>query len=256
MGSRAAETMISEGSQQVDSMNGSALFEKSLIAGVGLTHLRVYDQRPGPDGVQSGCAHVHGVTEEAYFGLAGEGCLELHDLEHGFRSVPLRKGTYVQFPPDTLHRSVSLDGLEVLAIMGGAGLAERGDARIYFGAQVDEDPDEYERLRGMVDAGLDGALRRRDASVQAYRALMNLWHRDTDAYRAELRRFVEVHRRMLAGMRDELREVAKGASLRVARQALARVDALPGGAGGAAIAAASREYGDVRLGMCGFLRQV
>lgn len=248
--------MITDESKSVTSTSVSTLWQKSLIAGIGLTHLRVYDQRPAPDGVQSGCAHVHGVTEEAYFGVTGEGCLELHDLERGFRSVPIRKGTYVQFPPDTLHRSVSFDGLEVLAIMGGAGLAERGDARIYFGEQVDEDADEYERLRALVDEGLDGALARRDASVQAYLALMDLWHRDTDAYRAELRRFTELHRRMLAGLRDELREVAKGASLRVARQALERVDSLPGGAGGAAIAGTSREYGDVRLGMCGFLRQV
>jgi len=237
-------------------MKTSQMLESSLIGGIGLTHLRVYDQRPGPDGVQSGCAHVHGVTEEAYFGIAGKGCLELHHPVGGFRSVPIHKGTYVQFPPDTLHRSVSHDGLEVLAIMGGAGLAERGDARIYFGASVDEDPAEYDRLRGLADEGLSGALERRDASVLAYMNLMDLWSRDRDGYRAELGRFIELHRSLLAESRSLLQAVATDVSLHRARQALCRVDALPGAADEATIPLMSREFGDVRLGMCGLLRQV
>jgi len=237
-------------------MNAPDLSEDSLIAGIGLTHLRVYDQRPGPDGMQSGCPHVHGITEEAYFGIAGEGCLELHDLAEGFRSLPISKGTYVQFPPDTLHRSVSYDGLEVMAIMGGGGLAERGDARIYFGATVDEDPEEYERLRALVNSGLPGALERRDASVLAYMTLLDLWYREPDAYRDELRRFMGVHRQRLAESRDVLRGISTGTSLHRARQALYRVDSLPGGDRDAAIPVISRNFGDTRLGMCGLLRQV
>ena len=38
-----------------------------LLAGIGLTRLRVYDQRPAPDGSLSGCAHVHAFTDEAYY---------------------------------------------------------------------------------------------------------------------------------------------------------------------------------------------
>jgi len=108
--------------------------QNNLIAGIGLTHLTVYDQSPAPDGCHSGCAHVHAVTDEAYFVLAGTGAIELHDLEHGLRSVPLAPGSYVQFAPGTLHRAVNNGGLVVLVIMGNAGLAERGDARIWFGA--------------------------------------------------------------------------------------------------------------------------
>ncbi len=232
------------------------MLEKALIAGVGLTHLRVYHQRHGPDGVHSGCAHVHGVTEEAYVGLSGEGCVELHHPETGFRSVPIRKGTYVQFPPDTLHRSVSHDRLEVLAIMGGAGLAERGDARIYFGADVDRRPDEYLKLKSTVEQGEAGALERRDASVRAYVGLMDLWHRDREAYTAELRRFVAVHHGTLAELRAPLRAIASGAALRQARQTIERIEALPGTAADTAIPVMTREYGEVRLGMCGFLRQI
>ena len=78
-----------------------------FIAGIGLTHLSVYEQRPAPDGLSSGCAHVHALTDEAYYVVAGEGAIELHDAERGFRSVPLARGDFVQFPPGTLHRSVS-----------------------------------------------------------------------------------------------------------------------------------------------------
>jgi hypothetical protein len=41
------------------------------------------------------------VTDEAYFLLAGTGTIELHDLEHGFRSVPLAPGSYVQLASGT-----------------------------------------------------------------------------------------------------------------------------------------------------------
>lgn len=237
-------------------MNPTEVLENALIAGIGLTHLRVYDQRLGPDGLHSGCAHLHGVTEEAYIGLSGEGCVELHHAETGFRSLPIRKGTYVQFPPDTLHRSVSHDRLEVLAIMGGAGLAERGDARIYFGADVDRRPEEYLRLKALAEQGEAGALERRDASVRAYMGLMDLWHRDRDAYTLELRRFVALHHETLVELRAPLHAIACGAALRQARQAIERIEALPDAATGAAIPVMTCECGEVRLGMCGFLRQI
>ena len=44
-----------------------------FIAGIGLTHLSVYEQSPAPDGLSSGCAHVHALTDEAYYVVAGEG---------------------------------------------------------------------------------------------------------------------------------------------------------------------------------------
>lgn len=237
-------------------MESMELLDSTLIAGIGLTYLKVYDQRPGPDGVHSGCPHVHGVTEEAYFGIAGEGCLELHDPLDGFRTVPIRKGTFVQFPPDTLHRSVSHDGLEVLAIMGGGGLAERGDARIYFGPAVDDDAGEYDRLRALAGNGLAGALQRRDAAVLAYMDLLALWSSDRERYREELLRFIALHRRTLAALRDPLREVSEEGSLRRAREAVARVDALPQKVPDTAIPFLRREFGEQRLGMCGLLRQV
>jgi mannose-6-phosphate isomerase-like protein (cupin superfamily) len=154
-----------------------AAMQNGLIAGIGLTHLTVYNQSPAPDGCHSGCAHVHAVTDEAYFVLAGTGAIELHDLERGFRSVPLAPGSYVQFAPGTLHRAVNNGGLVVLAIMGNAGLAERGDARIWFGADADADPELYQQLCTLpARKGLEGALERRDRSVSAYMQLLRLWN--------------------------------------------------------------------------------
>lgn len=209
-----------------------------FIAGVGLTHLRVYEQRPAPDGLSSGCAHVHALTDEAYYVVAGEGAIELHDAERGFRSVPLARGDFVQFPPGTLHRSVSTRGLEVLALMGNAGLAERGDARLYFGAMVDADPAEYERLKALPrHGGLDGALERRDTSVRAYLQLLQLWRDDRPAYFAELSRFVELHRRDIASRRDEFR-LNDNTAAPLAASAIVRHDQLTS-----------------TYGMCGVLRQ-
>ncbi len=227
-----------------------------LVGGIGLTVLRVYDQRPGPDGVTAGCAHVHALTGEAYFGVAGEGALELHESEHGFRRVEIRPGSYVQFPPGTLHRSVSTHRLEVLAIMGNAGLAERGDARIYFGAEADADPQRYEVLRSLVDKGLDGALERRDASARAYARLLALWESDRAAYFAELERFLRRHHETIAANRATMEDAIRTGPLREAQDTLALLAVL-GPAQTSPGAGVWREPDNAPvLGMCGMLWQV
>lgn len=223
-----------------------------FVGGIGLTHLKVYEQRPGPDGVMSGCAHVHAITDEAYYVLSGTGAVELHDLEHGFRSVPLHRGSYVQFPPGTLHRSVSTGGLEVLALMSNAGLAERGDARIYFGREVDGNPAEFARLVELPrTGGLDGALERRDASVRAYLRLLELWRSDRDAYRAELARFVELHRADVAARRAEFARIVDEGPGEWLRVTVERLGARVAGESGRA----QPDESETRLGMCGTLKQ-
>jgi mannose-6-phosphate isomerase-like protein (cupin superfamily) len=223
-----------------------------FVGGIGLTHLQVYEQRPAPDGVMSGCAHVHAITDEAYYVVSGTGAVELHDLEEGFRSVPLARGSYVQFPPGTLHRSVSTGGLEVLALMSNAGLAERGDARIYFGREVDEDPAEFERLVALPRGrGLEGALERRDASVRAYLRLLDLWRTDRAAYRAELARFVELHRASVVARRAEFEQIVREGPGRWLRVTFDRLDARIAGESGRA----HQDEAETKLGMCGTLRQ-
>ncbi len=94
-----------------------------LIGGIGLTEVYVYAQRPAPDGLFSGCPHVHAVTDEGYFVLQRTGFVEFHDLESGHRKLPLEPGQYVHFPPLILHRLVSDGNLIILGMMGNAGLA-------------------------------------------------------------------------------------------------------------------------------------
>jgi hypothetical protein len=230
----------------------------NVIGGVGLTHLKVYDQRPGPDGINAGCAHIHALTDEAYFGITGKGSLELHDIERGFRTVPIVKGTFIQFEAGTLHRSVSMDGLEVVALMGNGGLPERGDARIYFGPGIDDDPAEFERLKGLVDDGLEGALARRDASAIAYQKLLHLWETDQHAYRAELMRFLGVHRAAIADRQDAFRNEIESGPVKAGETALARCAGLTQSR---SFPVPDISYANVgtrtpTLGMCGILRQV
>jgi mannose-6-phosphate isomerase-like protein (cupin superfamily) len=227
-----------------------------LISGIGLTHLTVYDQRPAPDGKHSGTAHVHAVTDEGYYVMSGAGQVELHDLEHGFRTVDLSPGTYLQFPPGVIHRLVNTDHLVILVVMGNAGLAERGDARIYFGKAMDEDPEEFARLVGLPkERGLEGALERRDASIRAYQGLMELWRTDRKAYRAELERFLGVHMKAAAELKEKFHqavEVGPGAWNELFRSRVVALPALNSGEG--PLVHVPPEA--TAFGMCGVLRPV
>ncbi len=55
-----------------------------LPAGVGLTHIKVYED-VGPDGLIGGAPHLHTVSTEIYYVLAGSGSIELMDVRglHG-----------------------------------------------------------------------------------------------------------------------------------------------------------------------------
>jgi len=227
---------------------------KGIIGGIGLTHLTVYEQRKAPDGLNSGSPHVHGITDEAYYVLSGSGRVELHDLQHGFRTVDLKAGDYLQFPPLTLHRIISTHKLMILAVMGNAGLAERGDARIYFGKAVDENPAEYARLAGLAKAnGLQGALDRRDAAVRAYLGLMELWKTDRLAYFAELRRFIGVHLNGLEKLKPSFAEAVQQGPLYWGQLTQQRLAKLPQADENAEPATHGLDA-DFAYGMCGVLR--
>jgi len=229
---------------------------EDLISGIGLTHLTVYDQRQAPDGLMSGSPHVHAVTDEGYYVMSGKGRVELHDLENGFRSVDLLPGRYIQFPPGVIHRLVNTDRLVLLVVMGNAGLAEHGDARIYFGNKVDDDPAEFARLTGLAKAkGLEGALDRRDAAVRAYSGLLELWAKDRNAYFREIERFVGVHLKAAAGRREAFSEAVEAGPVAWGERFRKRIEGLP---------AATDDAGPIihvppentTLGMCGILRPV
>jgi mannose-6-phosphate isomerase-like protein (cupin superfamily) len=229
---------------------------EDLISGIGLTHLTVYDQRPAPDGLMSGSPHVHAVTDEGYYVVSGTGRVELHDIKDGFRSVELSPGRYIQFPPGVVHRLVNLDHLVLLVIMGNAGLAERGDARIYFGKAVDENPAEYVRLVGLAkNKGLEGALNRRDAAIRAYGGLLESWAKDRPAYFRELERFIGVHMKAAAGLRKGFSEAIEAGPVAWGERFRERLENLP--LGGAELSPVLHLPPDeTTLGMCGVLRPV
>lgn len=228
-----------------------------LIGGIGLTHLTVYDQRPAPDGLMSGSPHVHAVTDEGYYVVSGRGRVELHDLESGFREVELSPGRYVQFPPGVVHRLVGTERLVLLVVMGNAGLAERGDARIYFGRAVDEDPAEFARLTGLAKSGgLEGALDRRDAAVRAYAGLLELWAKDRKAYFRELRRFAGVHARAAAALRGRFAEAVETGPVAWGERFARRVESLPEMTADGPVPVLHVPSGEPTLGMCGLLRPV
>jgi mannose-6-phosphate isomerase-like protein (cupin superfamily) len=226
-----------------------------LIGGIGLTEVHVYAQRPAPDGKFSGCPHVHAVTDEGYFVLQGRGEVEFHDLVNGFRRLPLEPGQYVHFPPLVMHRLISDGDLVILGMMGNAGLAERGEARIYFGREVDADPAKFAQLVSLPkQLGLEGALQRRDAAVSAYLDFMNLWRDDRDAYFAELRRFIDLHCREMAKLSDTLLQQVSAGPTASARATAERIRALPKRSDVTPDIQLNRRGTESAFGMCGVLR--
>jgi mannose-6-phosphate isomerase-like protein (cupin superfamily) len=225
-----------------------------LIGGIGLTEVHVYAQRPGPDGQFGGCPHIHAVVDEAYYVLRGTGHVEFHDAVQGFRTMRLTAGTYAHFPPRVLHRLVSDGDLVILGMMGSAGLAEQGEARIYFGAEVDASPERFDALRSLPQRlGLEGALQRRDVAVEAYQKLLALHAADRGAYMAELRRFTEVHCRAMAQIAPALRARVVDGPMAWAKLTLERLEQLPGD-----VVLPSpimvNEPNESAFGMCGVLR--
>jgi mannose-6-phosphate isomerase-like protein (cupin superfamily) len=229
---------------------------EDLISGIGLTRLEVYGQRPAPDGLQSGSPHVHAVTDEGYYVMSGSGRVELHDLKQGFRTIEMTPGRYLQFPPGVLHRLVNEDHLTILVVMGNAGLAEKGDARIYFGQAVDENQAEFARLVGLAKAeGLEGALKRRDEAVRAYQSLLALWTSDRDAYNRELRRFIDVHMKAASERRADFLQAVETGPVAWGNRFKQRLAALPLSPDDLS-PAIHLPPDEPTLGMCGLLRPV
>jgi mannose-6-phosphate isomerase-like protein (cupin superfamily) len=144
--------------------------------GIGLSHLRVYDTT-APDGLAGGTPHLHTVCTEAYAVVAGSGAVQTL-TSAGYDEVPLEPGAFVWFTPGTIHRLVNGGGLEILVLMGNAGLPEAGDMVITFPPDVLASADAYEAAaslpeddRTTVGPG-DAPRRRRDRAVPEFRRLV------------------------------------------------------------------------------------
>jgi hypothetical protein len=141
--------------------------------------------------------------------------------------------------------------------MGNAGLAERGEARIYFGPEVDTEPARFEELLSLPKRlGLEGALQRRDAAVAAYQNLMRLWQDDRPAYFAELKRFFAIHCQSMEKQAPIFQELVKQGPLAWAQATEHRLEQLPGIPSVIPEVLLSRRGVESALGMCGVLRPI
>jgi mannose-6-phosphate isomerase-like protein (cupin superfamily) len=147
----------------------------SFPGAVGVSHLRVYDT-PGPDGLVGGSPHLHTACTEAYAVIGGTGAVQTLSGS-GFDEVPLEPGAFVWFTPGTVHRLVNGGDLEILVLMGNAGLPEAGDLVLSFPDEVLADPCAYATAaelagRERTTAGTgDDARARRDLAVEGFLAL-------------------------------------------------------------------------------------
>jgi len=143
--------------------------------GIGLSHLRVYDWE-GPDGLRGGTPHVHTACTEAYAVIAGEGKVQTL-TPTGFAETPLEPGAFVWFTPGTIHRLVNDGDLEILVLMGNAGLPEAGDMVIAFPDEVLADPARYRQAATLPPDEVtttgpgEAARARRDLGVTGFLAI-------------------------------------------------------------------------------------
>jgi len=222
-----------------------------------VTLLEVYDD-VAPDGLRGGSPHLHLASTECYVVIGGRG--ELHTLElGGVRETDLSKGSVVWFTPGTIHRAVNHGGLEVLVIMGNAGLPEAGDAVMTFPADVLADPERYAAAAalpaGSAQARAEAAARRRDLAVEGYLVL-----RDA-AQRGDLRPLEEFHAAAARLVRERAAEwtgIVEGGPAAQAQRSLEVTRALAAGEAGhlaaAAVSEAALPSGERGFGMCGRLR--
>jgi mannose-6-phosphate isomerase-like protein (cupin superfamily) len=131
-----------------------------LPGGIGVSHLRVYD-----DG---GTPHLHTACTEAYVVVGGVGAVQTLTLADGFAETPLESGSLVSFTPGTIHRLVNGGDLEIYVLMSNAGLPEAGDMVITFEPAVLADAARYAEAAVLPAPALEHAVRRRERALEGY----------------------------------------------------------------------------------------
>lgn len=131
-----------------------------LPGGIGVSHLRVYD-----DG---GTPHLHTACTEAYAVVGGVGAVQTLTLRDGFQETPLEKGALVSFSPGTIHRLVNGGELEIFVLMSNAGLPEAGDMVITFEPPVLADLAKYAEAAVLPEPSLDAVATRRSRAMAGF----------------------------------------------------------------------------------------
>ncbi|MFE5407498.1 cupin domain-containing protein [Microbacterium sp. NPDC056569] len=222
-----------------------------------VTLLDVYDDA-APDGLRGGSPHLHLASTECYVVIGGRG--ELHTLDPaGARETALGKGSVVWFTPGTIHRAVNHGDLEVLVIMGNAGLPEAGDAVMTFPADIVADPARYAAAAalppGPLGARAEAAARRRDLAVEGFLVLRDAARAGDfgplQEFHAAAARLVRERAADWSGIVERGPAVQAAHSLDIVR-ALAAGDA--GHLSAAVVSQAPSLVGERGFGMCGRLR--
>jgi len=178
----------------------------NLPAGIGLTHIKIYDT-PGPDGLISGGPHIHLVSAEIYVVLRGTGKMELLSMD-GLETVDLKPNQAVYFRPGTFHRSLNPHrDLEILDVMQNGGLPERGDYVLSFPHEILTNPPAYARAARATT--LPEALTRRDLAVRGYLEIKNAFERSKPEGQEALRKFYRAARNLIAPKVDGFEWVLK-----------------------------------------------
>lgn len=227
--------------------------------GTGVTRLNVYSW-DSPDGLCGGSPHLHTASSEGYVVLAGRGRVQTVSAE-GYAEHPLAPGAVLWFSPGTVHRLVNDDGaLDIVVVMGNAGLPEHGDAVFTFPDEVLADREKYRAAatlpRGSGPDEMEAAVRaRRDLALKGYAELKaRLDREDTDALH-------ELHARaasLVADKTDRWRSMVEAGPLAQAQQTLKIIDELASRDGSALATATVRDAVPVSpeplYGMCGRLQ--
>ncbi len=178
----------------------------NLPAGIGLTHVKIYDT-PGPDGLISGGPHIHLVSAEIYVVLRGTGQVEMLSMK-GIETLELAPNQAVYFRPGTFHRTLNPNrDLEILAVMQNGGLPERGDFVMSFPHEILTNPAAYVKaIRAVTPAD---AQNRRDLSVQGYLQIRDAFVRSKAEGQEALRKFYRLARNLILPKVDGFEWVLK-----------------------------------------------
>lgn len=142
--------------------------------GTSITLLDVYSD-VAPDGLAGGSPHLHLASTECYIVVGGSGALQTIDAR-GYRETTLTPGLAVWFTPGTIHRAVNHGALQVVVLMGNAGLPEAGDAVMTFPADLVRDGDRYRAsatlpVRATIPERARDTAARRDLAVEGFVAI-------------------------------------------------------------------------------------
>jgi mannose-6-phosphate isomerase-like protein (cupin superfamily) len=226
--------------------------------GTSITFLGVY-QDAAPDGLAGGSPHLHLASTECYIVVGGSGALQTVDAR-GYRETALLPGVVLWFTPGTIHRAVNHGGLQIVVLMGNAGLPEAGDAVMTFPADVVHDRDRYRAAatlpaRATVPERARDAAQRRDLAVEGFIAIRDAMRAGDDG---PLHEFYGAAAALVEHRASGWAATIADGPHAQAERSLEVVEALAGGRFAnlfdSAVYRAAESHGERSFGMCGRLR--